>query len=89
MCADQSHADFGPGQMHSRKWNFGSNFTRALYDDYYILFTILEVLSVLWQVYQLYYELVLFCKHIDCRSVIENNILKRLKDKLSTHPKNK
>lgn len=39
-------------------------------------------------VYQLYYELVLFCTHIDCRSVIENNILKRLKD-LSTGPKHK
>lgn len=36
MCTDQSHADFGPGQMHSLKiWNFGCNFTRALYDDYY------------------------------------------------------
>lgn len=39
-------------------------------------------------VYQLYYELVLFCTHIDCRSVIENKILKRLKD-LSTGPKHK
>ena len=27
-------------------------------------------------VYQLYYELVLFCTHIDCRSAIENNIPK-------------
>ena len=27
-------------------------------------------------VYQLYYELVLFRTHIDCRSVIENNIPK-------------
>ena len=35
MCTDQSHADFGPGQMHSLKWNLGSDFTRALYDDYY------------------------------------------------------
>lgn len=32
-------------------------------------------------VYQLYYELVLFCTHIDCRSVIEID--------LSTCPKNK
>ena len=40
-------------------------------------------------VYQLYYELVLFCTTLTARrSVIENNILKRLKD-LSTGPKHK
>lgn len=83
MCADQSHADFGPGQMHSLKWNLVV-ILQGLYIMTIILFTYFGSFTCFMTgtaVYQLYYEVVLFCTHIDYRSVIEID--------LSTCPKNK
>lgn len=57
---------------------------QGLYIMTIILFTYFESFICFMTgtaVYQLYYELVLFCTHIDCRSVIEID--------LSTCPKNK
>lgn len=52
---------------------------QGLYMMTIILFTYFESFICFMTgtaVYQLYYELVLFCTHMDCRSVIENNIPK-------------